>query len=225
MSKPSLPPRLASINRSQLVLHTIDVEHLIDQDHSARSIWELVGRLNLSLYHAEIAAVEGRAGRDHTAPQLLISLWLYGHSQGISSTREIARRCEFDPSFQWLCGLRPISHRTLSGFRSSYKDALDDVFVQVVGMLSVEGLITMQRVTLDGTKIKANASGNTFRRKEKIEAHLAAAQTQLEKMNEQTAEEEKVAKRQAAAKQRAARERVTRLESALREVERLQKKK
>jgi multidrug efflux pump subunit AcrA (membrane-fusion protein) len=95
----------------------------------------------------------------------------------------------------------------------------------VVGVLSAEGLITMERVTLDGTKIKANASGNTFRRKEKIEAHLAAAQTQLEKMNEQAAEEEKVAKRQAVAKQRAARERVTRLESALREVERLQKKK
>ena len=99
------------------------------------------------------------------------------------------------------------------------------MFVQVVGVLSAEGLITMERVTLDGTKIKANASGNTFRRKEKIEAHLAAAQTQVEKMNEQAAEEEKVAKRQAAAKQRAARERVTRLESALREVERLQKKK
>ena len=98
------------------------------------------------------------------------------------------------------------------------------MFVQVVGVLSAEGLITMERVTLDGTKIKANASGNTFRRKEKIEAHLAAAQTQLEKMNEQAAEEEKVAKRQAAAKQRAA-PKVTRLESALREVERLQKKK
>jgi transposase len=43
----------------------------------------------------------------------------------------------------------------------------------VVGVLSAEGLITMERVTLDGTKIKANASGNTFRRKEKIEAHAA----------------------------------------------------
>jgi transposase len=222
MSKPPPPPRLASINRSQLVLHTIDVEHLIDQDHGARSIWELVGRLNLSLYHAEIAAVEGRAGRDHTAPQLLISLWLYAYSQGISSAREIARRCEFDPSFEWLCGLRPISHRTLSGFRSSYKDALDDVFVQVVGMLSVEGLITMQRVTLDGTKIKANASGNTFRRKEKIEAHLALARKQVQEMNAQAAEEEKACKRQSAAKRRAGRQRISRLEAAFREVERLQ---
>jgi transposase len=193
----------------------VDVERLIEDDHSARSIWEMIGRLDLSLYLAKIAAVEGRAGRDHTAPQLLISLWLYAYSRGISSAREIARRCEFEPAFQWLCGLEPISHRTLSGFRSDNKDALGSVFVQVVGVLSAEGLITLERVTLDGTKIKANASGNTFRRKEKIEAHLAVAQTQLEKMNEQAAEEEKVAKRQASAKRRAARQRVSRLESAL----------
>jgi transposase len=150
MPAPPLP-RLASIDRSQLLLHTLDVERLIDEDHSARSIWHLLGRMNLSLYHAKIAALEGRAGRDHTAPQLLISLWLYAYSQGISSAREIARQCAFEPGFAWLCGLQPISHRTLSGFRSDHKEALENLFVQVVGMLSVEGLITMQRVTLDGT--------------------------------------------------------------------------
>jgi transposase len=225
MSTPPLSPRLASIDRSQLVLHTVDVETLIEEDHSARSIWHLVGRLHLNLYHAEIAAVEGHAGRDHTAPQLLISLWLYAYSQGISSAREIARRSEFEPGLQWLCGLQPISHRTLSGFRSDHKEALDDLFVQVVGMLSAEGLITMQRVTLDGTKIKANASGNTFRRKEKLEAHLALARQQVQTMNAQAAEEEKVAKRQAAARRRAARQRTSRLEAAVREVERLQKDK
>ena len=218
-------PRLASIDRSQLLLHSVDVERLIDEDHSARSIWQLVGRLNLSLYYAEIAALEGRAGRDHTAPQLLISLWLYAYSQGISSAREIARQCAFEPGLAWLCGLQPISHRTLSGFRSDHKKALENLFIQVVGTLSAEGLITMQRVTLDGTKIKANASGNTFRRKEKIEAHLALAREQVQKMNEQAAEEEKAAKRQSAAKRRAARQRVSRLEAAFREVERLQESK
>jgi transposase len=186
---PPHTPRLALIDRSQFLLHSIDVERLIDDDHSARSIWHLVGRLNLSKYYAEIAAVEGRAGRDHTAPQLLISLWLYAYSEGISSAREIARRSEFEPGLQWLCGLQPISHRTLSGFRSEYKQALDDLFVQVVGMLSAEGLITMQRVTLDGTKIKANASGNTFRRKEKLEAHLALAREHVAAINAQAAEE------------------------------------
>ena len=111
----------------------------------------------MTLYHAQIAAVEGHAGREHTDPQLLISLWLYAYSRGISSAREVARQCEFEPGFQWLCGMEAISHRTLSGFRSENKAALDDLLLQVLGMLSAEGLITLERVTLDGTKIKANA--------------------------------------------------------------------
>src|SRR5271154_1574072 len=75
-------PRLVAIDRRQLFLRTVDVEQLVEQEHCVRSIWELVGRLDLSLYYAQIAAVEGRAGREHTDPQLLISLWIYAYSRG-----------------------------------------------------------------------------------------------------------------------------------------------
>ena len=95
MPAPPLP-RLASIDRSQLLLHTLDVERLIDDDHSARSIWHLVGRMDLSLYLARIAALERRAGRDHTAPHLLISLWLYAYKviqdKVIQDRRRVCRR-------------------------------------------------------------------------------------------------------------------------------------
>jgi transposase len=208
-----------------MVMRAIDVERLIEEDHPARSIWELMGRLDLSLYYAAIAAVEGRAGREHTDPQVLISLWLYAYSRGISSAREMARRCEYEPAFQWLCGLEPVGYHTLSDFRSDHKVALDDLFVQVLGMLSAEGLITLERVTLDGTKIKANAGGNTFRRQKTLEAHLQLAREQVRLMEEQAAEEEQMAKRQVAARRRAARERRNRLEAAVREVERLQQEK
>src|SRR6266478_9045788 len=188
MNSPATPvPRLVAIDRRQLLLRTVDVEKLVEDGHSVRSIWELVGRLDLRLYHAQIAAVEGRAGREHTNPQLLISLWLYAYSRGISSARELARQCEYEPGCQWLCGVQPVSHRTLSGFRSDNKAGLDDLFAQVLGMLSAEGLITLERVTLDGTKIKANAGGNTFRRHEKIAAHLAAAREQVRVLNAQAA--------------------------------------
>ena len=225
MNEKAAVARVASIDRRQLILRTVDVENLIDEDHSARSIWELVGRLDLSLYYSQIEAVEGRAGRDHTDPQLLISLWLYAYSRGISLAREVARQCEFEPGFQWLCGLEAISHRTLSGFRSENKAALDDLFAQVLGMLSAEGLITLERVTLDGTKIKANASGNTFRRREKLQAHLELAREQVRILNAESEQEESTAKRNAAARRRAARQRASRLEAAVREVERLQEEK
>jgi hypothetical protein len=92
-------------------------------------------------------------------------------------------------------------------------------------MLSVEGLITLERMTLDGTKIKANAGGNTFRRKEKIAAHLEAAREQVRLLNAEAENEEQVAARKAAARRRGARQRASRLEAALREVERLQREK
>ena len=118
--------------------------------------------------------------------------------------------------FQWLCGLQPISHRTLSPFCSDNKDALGSVFVQVVeGVLSAEGLVTMERVTLDGTKIKANASGNTFRRKRRSKPDLAAAQTQREKKDEPTSRRGRESgQAPSGAQQRAAQERITRLEKA-----------
>jgi hypothetical protein len=111
------------------------------------------------------------------------------------------------------------------GFVPVTKAALDDLFVQVLGMLSAEGLITLERVTLDGTKIKAHAGGNTFRRKETLEAHLQLAREQVRLMEQQAAAEEQMARRQVAARRRAARQRQSRLEAAVREVERLQSEK
>src|SRR6267154_6548397 len=101
----------------------------------------------------------------------------------------------------------------------------DDLLVQVLGMLSAEGLISLERVTLDGTKIKANAGGHSFRRKEKLEAHLELARAQVRILNAEGEEKETTANRQAGARRRAARQRASRLEAAVREVERLQQEK
>jgi transposase len=83
-----------------MVMRGIDLELLIDADHSARSIWEVVGRLDPNRYYAGIAAVEGRAGREHTNPQVLISLWLYAYSRGISSAREVSRLASVQDNFR-----------------------------------------------------------------------------------------------------------------------------
>ena len=84
-------PRLRPINRDQLMLRPVEVEKLVPEDHEVRGIWEFVGRLDLSPYYGEIEAVQGEAGRPAWDPQLMISLWVYGYSKGISSGREICR--------------------------------------------------------------------------------------------------------------------------------------
>ena len=177
-------PRLKPINRGQMVLRPTDVERLVPEDHEVRAIWEFVGRLDLSRYYEEIEVVEGEAGRSALDPQLMISLWIYAYSKGVSSGREIRRLCEHDPAYQWLTGLEPVNYHTLSDFRVRHKEALDDLFIQGLGLLSAEGLVTLERVMHDGTKVKAYASGDTFRREERIRMHLKAAREQVEGMGD-----------------------------------------
>jgi len=212
--------RRKEINRQQLLLRPVEVERLVDLGHPVRAIWELVGRLNLDSFYAGIEAVEGVAGRPVWDPQLLISLWIYAYKDGVSSAREIARLCEYHPAYQWLTGLEVVNYHTLADFRIRHKEALDELFMGVLGVLSHEGLITLQRVMHDGTKVKACASDKSFRRKATLQDHLRLAREQVEQMGDPESEE--LSQRVAKARQRALREKQQRLEDAVKELEQIE---
>ena len=212
--------RLKQINRQQMLLRPVEVEKLVEQDHPVRAIWELVGRLDLGPFYVDIEAVEGVAGRPVWDPQLLISLWIFAYKDGVSSAREIARLCEYQPAYQWLTGLEVVNYHTLADFRIRHKEALDQLFIEVLGVLSHEGLITLQRVMHDGTKIKACASDKSFHRKATIEDHLRLAREQVEQMGDPHSEE--LSQRVAKAQQRALREKQERLEEAIRALEEME---
>ena len=208
-----IPARIKPIDRSQCLLRQVDVEALIEEDHPARGIWDLTGRLDLQAFYEPIQAVQGVAGRTPYDPRLLISLWIYAYSRGISSAREMERRCKFEPAFQWLCGLEVVNYHTLSDFRKDHGGALQELFVEVLATLSAEGLVSLERVMVDGTKIRACAGGNTFRREKTLQVHLEEARQQVESLAQEA--EEGVSKAQQAARQRAARQRQERVEQAL----------
>jgi transposase len=117
-------PRSKAIDRQQMRLHPVEVERLVEPDHAVRAIWELVGRRDLSGFYAPIKAVEGVAGREAIDPRLLISLWVWALSEGVSSARAIERRCQYHPVYQWLTGLEGMNYHTLSDFRTEHREAL-----------------------------------------------------------------------------------------------------
>jgi transposase len=209
-------PRVKAVDRGQTVFGVVEVSRLIEEDHPARAIWEFVGRMELGGFYEGIKAVEGVAGREPWGPRLLISVWIYAYSRGIGSAREIARRCEYDPAFQWLTGMQEINYHTLSDFRVSNPAALEELFVEALGVLSAEGLIRLDRVMQDGTKVQASAGSDSFRREPRVREHLEAARQQVAAMGEPTQE---LTPRQRAARQRAARERQERMERAVSELE------
>ena len=83
------PLRLRQANRQDVVPVPARLEDLIPQDHLARLIWEVVEQLDLSAFNAHIKVCEGEPGAPAVDPQILITLWLYAITQGVSSAREI----------------------------------------------------------------------------------------------------------------------------------------
>ena len=201
----------------------VDVEQLIGEDHVARAIWDLVGRLHLDGFYQGIGCSEEEGGRPAYHPRLLISLWIYAYSQGIGSAREVARRCEWEPALQWLTGCETVNYRTLSSFRVEYRAELDELFTQVLGLMRTEGLITLEQVVQDGTKIKAQAASDSFQGEAKIAEHLERARRRVREMGEP--DREAGPSRVEQARRRARRERQQRLERGLDELQKLRPSK
>jgi len=158
--------------------------------------------MDLSRFYHGIESSAEEGGRPVIDPQLLISLWVYAYSVGIGSAREVARRCEYDPAFQWLTGLEEVNYHTLGDFRVEKQQELDELFTQVLAALSKEGLIRLEQVMQDGTKIKALASTRSFQREGTIQGHLERARKRVAEMGDPRNEEASPRAKQAQARAR-----------------------
>ena len=216
-------PLIRYANRQQMSWRAVDVDKLIAEDHPARAIWDLVGSLDLRRFYEEIESSVEEGGRPAFDPQMLISLWVYAYSEGIGSAREVARRCEFDPAFQWLTGLEEVNYHTLADFRVQRQKELDELFTQVLAALSKEGWIRLEQVMQDGTKIRALASVRSFQQEETIREHLERARQRVTQMGDPHQDE--TSPKVKGARQRAQQERQQRLEKALEELTALQRQK
>lgn len=216
--------KFRSVDRSQVMMATIHVEELIGADHKARAIWELVGRMDLSRFSEPLRTAEGSAGRPAWDRRLLVSLWVYAYSEGIGSAREVERIMEWEPGLQWMCGLEVINHHTLSDFRVEHKPALDQLFAELLAMLESAGVLSLEQVMHDGTKIRALAGADSMRREKTLRERLRVAREWVGEMGD-PAQEGAAKDRRQAARKRAGRERLQRLEAAQQEMTALQAEK
>ena len=160
--------RVVRPDRTQLLLQPCCLEELLPDDHPARVIWAVVEHLDLSAFYAEIAALTDSAGRPAIDPRLLVALWLYATQQGIGSGRELARLCTEHDAYRWLCGGLAINYHTLNDFRVAHDAALDQLMTQVLTALVHQGLVRVECIAQDGTRVRAAAGRSSFRRKDTL---------------------------------------------------------
>ena len=218
------PPRLRRPDRQQLLVQPRTVDDLVPQDHPVRMIWALVQRWDLTFFLQGIRARGERPGRAATDPQLLIALWLYATTQGVGCGRRLTKLCTESDPYRWLCGGVSLNYHTINDFRVDHEEALDNLLTQMLAVLIRAGIVAVQRIAQDGTRVRASAGVNSFQEEETLEKHLQAAREHLEAVKQAAADPKRSAQ-QKGARERAAREHQQRLEQALVELEKVKQAK
>lgn len=211
------PLRLRRANRDQVTPVPAYLDALLPDEHLARLLWQAVEQLDLRAFAASLKVAEGGPGRAAADPAVLVALWLYATSQGVTSARALGRLCVEHVAYIWLCGGVTVNYHSLSDFRVAHADALDGLMTQVLALLHHAGLVAFEHVAQDGVRVRASAGAASFHRQATLEKSLAEAEALLASLRAGAGlpDDEPPPARQRAARERAARERAERVKAAL----------
>ena len=171
------------IDRDTDFLLPPSVQEWLPEAHLARYVVEVVEQLDLSALERAYAG----KGSDAYHPALLLALLIYGYATGSFSSRKIERATYDSLAFRFIACNRHPDHDTLANFRKRFGGEFESAFVQVLQVARENQLSRFGTVSLDGTKIHANASRHSalsYAHAEKIEAQLRAEVQELMKLAE-----------------------------------------
>jgi transposase len=171
---------------NQALLLPPSLHDWLPEKHLARFLVDVVETLDFGAIYASYEAKDGR-GQAAYAPEMMLRVLLYGYCVGVFSSRKIEARTHEDVAFRFLSADEHPDHDTIADFRKRHLEALAGLFTQAVLLCGKAGLVKLGHVSIDGTKIMANASkhkaqsysrmGETEQRlKQEIEALLKQAE-------------------------------------------------
>jgi len=148
----------------------------LPEDHLAFFVLEVIEQLDVGAIENRIQAKDGRGQRPYS-PRMMMALLLYGYCVGVFSSRRIARATYEDVAFRVLASDKHPHFTSINQFRLDHIEAFRVLFVQGLRLCAQAGLVKLGHVSLDGTKILANASKHkamSYKRMQEQEAKLRA---------------------------------------------------
>jgi len=162
---------------------TVRLGDCLPPNHLARFVVDTIAQLDLVAIYARYAA---RGGQPY-APEILLGLLFYGYATGVFSTRKIERATAETVPFRFIAGNFHPDHDTLATFRKTFLPELKDLFVQVLLLAQLAGVLKLGNISLDGTKIHADASKSravSYKHLLALEAQLRAEVEELFALSE-----------------------------------------
>jgi transposase len=153
-------------------------DHLGD-DHLAVFLLDVLPTLELGPIRDAYPEDRGQPPYD---PRMLTVLLLYAYSQGVTSSRQIERRCREDVAFMYLAGDSQPDHDTLCAFRRRHLGAFEALFLETLRIAQEAGALKVGRIALDGTKIRANASKHKAMSYARMPERQAALRAEVQRL-------------------------------------------
>jgi transposase len=178
-----------TVDYDQALDLTVRLGDCLPPDHLARFVVDSVAQLDLSALYARY----GTRGGEPYAPEVLLGLLLYGYATGVFSSRKIERATYEAVPFRFIAGNLHPDHDTLATFRRTFLPELKDLFVQVLLLAQEAGVLKLGTISLDGTKIHADASKHnavSYKRLLEVEAQLRSEVEELFTLSEQSEQPE-----------------------------------
>jgi transposase len=157
---------------------TIQVSEVLPEDHLARFIVDIIRALDLEPIYRHYGNVGGKA----IAPEVLLGLLVYGYANRVFSSRKIERATYENIAFGFVAGGLHPDHDTIANFRKTFGGEIQDLFVQVLLLAKEMGVLKVGNISLDGSKIQADASKSkavSYKRLLVLEEHLRAGVAEL----------------------------------------------
>jgi transposase len=207
----------------QLYLLPASIVEWVRDDSLARFVGETVDLLDRRGQLSGFYEGYRRDGWGHPAyhPRMLVKVLVYGHCVGVTSSRKLAAGCENEVALRYLTANQQPDFRTISDFRKDHLSALEELFVEVLGLCKEAGLVKLGRVALDGRKVAGNASLDQNRGEEWLQEEVRNLLAEAERVD--TEEDAQYGKERRGDELpqglRTREERKTRLEAALERIE------
>jgi transposase len=163
-------------NQNQAQLLPSNLEDLLEPDHLARLISQVIDEMDLSF----IENTYSSNGQHAYNPKMLLKILTYGYTTGIRSSRKLADRLTEDIVFMWLSGRQTPDFRTISDFRKDKLKDVKKVFVKVLSLCQELGMVRIGKVSIDGTKVRASANKNKMQYRKVLERRKSNIEKQVE---------------------------------------------
>ena len=157
-------------DRNQAYLLPPSLTDWLPQDHLAWFVLDAVEQIDLSEFYKKYRT-DG-VGNSSFHPSMMVALLIYSYCTGERSSRKIEKHCQTDIAYKVVTANQYPDHTTISRFRKDNQSHLKKLFLEILRLCAEAGLVKLGKVSLDGTKIKANASLSANRTLKHLEQEI-----------------------------------------------------